>query len=107
MNLGDDWDKAFQHPAAAGVLGSLLSLRWVPGNSWGERLFSFGCGMGVVLYLVPAAMGYFEVKALWAGPAFGFMGGILGINLISKSVEYVKELKLETFLDLFRKGGKQ
>ena len=96
--------KVVQHPAVAGVVGSLLSLKWVPGDSWGERLFSFGCGMGAVLFLVPAAIGYFEVKALWAPPAFGFMAGILGINLVSKSVDYVRAVDFGAILDLFRKG---
>jgi hypothetical protein len=106
VSFSDDWNAVVQHPAVAGVVGSLLSLRWVPGNSWGERFFSFGCGMGVVLFLVPAAIGYMEVKAAWAGPAFGFMGGILGINLVGKSVDYVKNAEWGALLDLLR-GRKQ
>ena len=106
MSLGDDFNSAAQHPAVAGVVGSLLSLKWVPGDSWKEKAFSFGCGMGVVLFLVPAGLAYLEIKTAWAPPAFGFMGGLVGMNLIGKFVEFVRNTDWLGLVDFFR-GRKQ
>lgn len=105
-NLGDDINNTLQQPAVAGVIGSLLSLRWVPGDKWWEKFFSFGCGIGTALYLAPAAVAYMEIKSSWGPPAFGFMAGLVGMNLIAKLVDIVKNgdwLALLTAL----KGKKQ
>lgn len=97
----DNVNQLAQSPAVAGTVGSLLSLRWVPGNSWGARGFSFACGMALVIWGVPYAVDFMGITSKAGPPAFGLLAGLLGMNLITKAVEYVAETKLGEIIASF------
>lgn len=72
------------HPTVAGVFGSLLSLRFVPGDTWMGRFFSFGTGVALAVYGAPLGIQYLEIKSSAGPPAFGFLAGFIGMNLLAK-----------------------
>lgn len=101
MNLDDQVTQVAQSPAFAGTAGALLSLRWVPGNSWKAKAFSFSGSMAVVIWCVPWALESMGVTSKAAPPAFGLMAGLLGMNLLSKAVEYVLATSLGEMVTSF------
>lgn len=89
-----DWAenaKAFlQDPAGAGVIGSLISLRWLPiGSSWAQKFWSLAGGMSVAYYLMPLCVEMMKLESKKAGGAFGFLGGFLGLLLLSRLWDYI------------------
>jgi hypothetical protein len=101
MNLDDLPTQLSQSPAAAGTVGALLSLRWVPGNSWGTKAFSFSGSMAVVIFAVPWALDVMSVTSKSAPPAFGLIAGLLGMNLLTKAVDYVAQTQLGDLIASF------
>jgi hypothetical protein len=91
-------------PTAAGVFGSLLSLKWAPGANWIERVFSFLCGIACVLYLAPAIIGSMTIQSPWMPGLFNFLTGLLGMNLIAKAVDFVKNADWSTIWGAFLRG---
>ncbi len=104
MSFGDDWNSFVQHPAVPASAGSLLSLRWAPGDSWKEKALSFGCGMGVACWVIPLLIEYFHLESKWAPGACYFVGGLVGMNLIAKFMQFMKETDWLGIVDFFRKG---
>lgn len=108
MNWWDENAKPFlQHPEVAGALGSMMSLRWVPGANWLSRAFAFGTGFGLAIYCSPWAVELMQIKSAYGPPAFGFLAGLLGMNITAKVVEAVKHGDWFTFLTSFFPGRKQ
>lgn len=91
MSWLDDAGNWLTNPQVAGVFGSLLSLRWAPGKDWRDKVFSFGCGVACTAYLAPAAVDYMGLAAKWAPPLFGFLAGLLGMNIVAKLVSFVRD----------------
>jgi hypothetical protein len=90
MSLPDQIGAAASEPTIAGIFGALLSLRWAPGPTWLERFFCFGCGIACAVYAAPALLGYMGVEAAWAPRLFSFLFGLLGMNLIAKTVDTIR-----------------
>lgn len=101
MNLDDLPNQIAQSPATAGTVGALLSLRWVPGNTWGTKAFSFAGSMAVVIWGVPWVLEVMSVTSKAAPPAFGLIAGLLGMNIITKGVEYVAQTRLGDLIASF------
>lgn len=96
--IDDQISQYVQSPAVAAAVGSLLSLRWMPGSSWGSKFFSFAAGISVSLFLVPYAVELMGVTSK-AGPyAFAFLAGFLGMVLMGKTWDYVSNTSLGEFL---------
>lgn len=102
MGWNENVSAVVTDPNAAGVFGALLSLRWVPGPTWVARLFCFGCGIACAIYAAPALVDYLQVKAAWAPRLFSFLFGLLGMNLIAKSVEIIQHTDWVTVASSFR-----
>jgi hypothetical protein len=90
-----------KEPGYAGMLGSLLSLRWMPGMSWKQKAFSLAGGFAVAWYLVPFALESLAITSKSAPTAFGFLGGFIGLNLLSKMWTYVAETTFGELLSKF------
>ena len=99
--IDDNVNQLAQSPAIAGTVGSLLSLRWVPGNSWASRGFSFTCGMALVIWGVPYAVEVMGITSKAGPPVFGLFAGLLGMNLITKAVDYMAETALGQLVSSF------
>ena len=79
-----------QSPEVAGALGSLMSLKWVPGRDWAGRFFAFGTGFGIALFVAPLLIEVLKVHSKFGPPAFGFLAGLLGMNITAKAIDMVK-----------------
>lgn len=90
-----------KEPGFAGALGSLLSLKWMPGMSWKQKAFSLAGGFAVAYYLVPFFLESMAVTAKSAPTAFGFLGGFIGLNLLGKIYQWVAETTFGELLSKF------
>lgn len=90
-----------QSPAAAGVAGTLLSLRWAPGNSWASRAWSVAGGLALVIWGAPYAVEALGITAKAGPPAIGFLAGFLGLNLLSKLWDWVAATSFGELLSSF------
>lgn len=95
-----------QSPAAAAAVGSLLSLRWMPvGSTWGNKLFSLASGFSLAVYVIPWATLQAGVESQKALLAFSFLGGFLGLLILSRLWEYVAGTSFgEMLTSLFRRA---
>ena len=55
MTMLDDLDRVARHPYAAGLAGSLVSLRFAPGDTWRARAVSVLLGSLTAAYVAPTA----------------------------------------------------
>lgn len=46
---------ALNHPAVAGLAGSLIALRWAPGATWLMRAANIASGVALACVIVPVA----------------------------------------------------
>lgn len=91
-----------QDPSAAGVVGALLSLRWVPGDSWSQRFFSLIAGCSLAFFGVPFMVDFLGIQSKGGPAIFGLFAGLLAMNIFGKTVEWVKETKFSDIVNLIR-----
>jgi hypothetical protein len=106
MTLDSDIDHWLHTPLVAGILGSMVGLRWVPGLSWLERLGNVVAGSATAVYAAPVAAEWMQVSSagMLAGLAFGV--GIFGLSLAAAVLQGVRELHVADIVTswLGRKG---
>ncbi len=79
-----------QSPAIAAALGSLLSLKWMPiGSTWKNKAASLGSGIGLAVYVIPWLTFQAGVESKKAELAFAFIGGFLGLIVLSRLWDYI------------------
>lgn len=97
-------------PETAGVFGTVLGWLGAPGEGWRVRLFNFGAGVGSALYFAPLVVKLSDIKATEGKLFLAFVFGMLGMNLVAKTIEYAKEATFFTILARFlptKKGPEQ
>jgi hypothetical protein len=88
--LDDKLIDVTQSPAVAAVIGSLLSLRWMPvGSTWANKLTSLMAGVGLAFWVIPWAVEGAGIESTKAIGAFSFLGGFLGLLVLSRLWDYV------------------
>lgn len=105
--MGEWWGtfkSALSSFETAGTLGAILSMRWVPGNSWTERFFSFVSGLGMAFFIGPYLMEHINVQSENGLMASGFLLGVFGAHIISKGFTFVRSKKfdLQKLIDLLQ-----
>lgn len=91
-----------QSPAVAAAVGSLLSLRWMPmGSTWMSKLFSLACGFSLAVYVIPWLTSAASVESIKATLAFSFLGGFLGLLILSRLWDYVATTQFGELLNSF------
>lgn len=95
-----------QSPAAAAMIGSLLSLKWMPvGSTWTNKLFSLASGFSLAVYVIPWASESAGIDAMKALLAFSFLGGFLGMLILSRMWEYIATTSFgELISSIFRRA---
>lgn len=79
-----------QTPEVAATGGGLLSLRWLPvGSSWWNKFTSLSAGLAVAFWLIPFLIEASSIQSKNAVGAFSFIGGLLGLLLLSRLWDYV------------------
>ncbi len=95
-----------QSPAVAAMLGSMLSLKWMPvGSTWLNRLNSLAGGIGTAVYIIPWFVVQAGIESKRAELAFSFIGGFLGLLILSRAWEYVARTNFgELVSSIFRRS---
>lgn len=95
-------------PEGAGAVGSLISLRWAPGESMIGKITSIAGGFAFAIYLVPLLTEYMEIKSARAPLALAFIGGLVGMNLLAKGWIFAQSIDFHELLNVLlrRKEGK-
>lgn len=99
MPLLSDWmDTHLLRPEITGLVGSVLGVLNTPGSGWRERLFNFGAGLGAAWFLAPAIEDYFNLTSNNARMAVAFVVGLVGMNLLAKIIDYIKNTPLASII---------
>lgn len=85
-----DFDKAARSPWAAGALGSVVGLRFVPGLTWMTRAFNAASGTACAGFVGPALSDWLRIEgaSVQAGLAFGV--GMFGLSIAVAAVEAIR-----------------
>lgn len=99
-----DWDtiahyweqiwKIITSPLSAGLAGSLLSLKWAPGNAWWERFTNTALSFSIVIYGCPWLFEFFHITSERSQAGISLAVGLYGLNLCAKGVEGLKQVEL-------------
>lgn len=84
------WDEIVKSPDAAGVAGALLGWLSAPGGTLREQLFNVGAGLGCAIFLAPYLAERAGIESQAGRMAFGFLLGLVGMNLLPKLTAAVK-----------------
>lgn len=82
-----------RHPASAGLVGALISLRWVPGTTYMQRATNVGSGWGIAYFCGPIVAEFFGMTTPSSQLGLGFALGLFGVNLVAVVMDTIK-LKL-------------
>lgn len=86
-------ERIVSSPHSAGLLGSLLSLRWA-GCGWGEKAFAFGFGVGCALWVAPAVVDFVGMQTEMVPRLASFFAGAYGARLGDQMADAVKRLDI-------------
>ncbi len=101
-NSQPPWDLIL--PALAGAVGSIVSLRWMPGETWAARAANAGCGISAAVFVGPWACDLLEVATLRSTSGVSFSIGCFGVALADIAVRQARDLKIaELIAERFRK----
>lgn len=88
MNWFDDTVRPILlRPETAGVFGSILSLRFASGDSWWSRFIGLSSGLGASIYMAPWLIESIHISSVAGVNMFTFLCGLLGMNMLSKTVD--------------------
>lgn len=108
MNHPDiDAAALLNHPAVAGLAGALVGLKFAPGATWHERLFSVAAGAAISVYAGPITAEQLALTSEGARMGLGFGLGMFGLTVADVISRGVRDLKLgEIIADKLRGGSK-
>jgi len=93
------------NPFSAGIIGSLVALRWSPGKTWFDRFLNVSSSAAVVWYGCPALINIFNIQTDAMTSFIGFVTGCLGLNFFAKMYEGIKQTEVAGIItSYFRKG---
>lgn len=93
-----DVTKYIDAPVIAGIVGSLVGLRFVPGASWSERAFNFGAGSAIAAFCGPAAIEFLSIRSEGMAGFLSFCLGMFGLSIASAIFAGIKDTKLGEIL---------
>ena len=89
-----DPDHLLRGPFLAGLSGSIVALRWVPGSTLAERLFNGAAGTAVAGFGAPALSAWLHITSADITSALAFAVGLFGLSLAAAVVQAIRDLKL-------------
>lgn len=109
MDINGEGVKAFfQDTTVAGIVGSLASLRFVPGVTWPARFSILVIGASVSFYALPPAIAWFGVTSQGGCALAAATAGFLGYNMLAKLTKYAEETSLPdlitNLINVFRRS---
>lgn len=88
------FDDNILRPEVAGLSGAVVGVLNAPGRSWRERIFNLIAGISVAWFVAPWFSELVAYKAKNGQMAVAFVVGLVGMNLVAKTVDYVRAVKL-------------
>ena len=79
--------------AVAGLLGSLVGLKWAPGGTWPERAANVGVALGCAIYVTPGAAEWLGIVSPKALSALSFIAGMFGLSLSAAVADGLRQAK--------------
>ena len=83
-----------KHPFFAGVVGSAISLRWIPGTTIGGKLVIVAIGAATAQFLGPAVAEYFALSSQGMMSAISFLIGLFGLNMMASVSLWIKSVDI-------------
>ena len=101
-----DPDRLLRGPFIAGLSGSIVALRWVPGITLLERLFNALAGTAVAGIGSPALSDWLHITSAGTVSALAFAVGLFGLSLAAAIVQAIRDLRLADIITgwISRKG---
>jgi hypothetical protein len=93
-----DPERIIKSPFFAGMLGSIVSLKWAPGTRWTERAFNAFCGSAMAGFMAPAVAQYLKLDSPQMQGATAFAAGLFGLNLAATGFRWLATLQLSDLL---------
>ena len=87
-------DQVIKHPFFAGVIGSAISLRWVPGRTYSEKVVIVVIGALTAQFLGPAVGEYFSLQSPGMQSAISFLIGLFGLNMMASVSLWLKTVDI-------------
>jgi hypothetical protein len=82
----------------AGVIGSCVSVPFLPAGTKTMRVFMVFSGSACAIYLTPLVVDFFELLEKHQ-PSIGFIIGLFGMQVVHKIHETIKDLQIDYFLE--------
>ena len=101
--IADAAGAAINNPFLAGLVGGVIALRGVPGDTWRARAFNALSAMLIAGYMSPAISEFFGLHSDAMQSACAFAVGLFGLNLTATIVLYIQTVKLSDILPWGRK----
>jgi hypothetical protein len=98
MAMQPDTESIISSHIVAGLLGSLVGLKWAPGGSWLERAANVGIGFGCAIYVTPGAAEWTGVTSPRALAALSFAAGMFGLSFAGAVSEGIKQTRFGDLL---------
>lgn len=87
------FDNTILRPEVAGAAGALVGLFNAPGKTWRERTFNALAGLSTAWFIAPWLSEYFPITTKNGQTALAFVVGLVGMNLVSKGIDYIKHTR--------------
>lgn len=94
-----DPERIIRSPWLAGAFGSIVGLRWAPGLTWLERVFSVVCGSLCAGYGAPAIAEWWAINSPGMQAWLAFVVGMFGLSITAEAQRGFREL---SFGDIVR-----
>lgn len=91
-----DFSDTFIAKALVGLAGSVVSLKFIPAASWGERAFMVVCGGLISYYATPGLAKWLGVEE----SLVGFALGMFGMAIVAKLHEAWQALDVKEVVKL-------
>ena len=91
-------DQVIKHPFFAGVIGSAISLRWVPGRTYSEKVVIVAIGAFTAQFLGPAVGEYFSLQSPGMQSAISFLIGLFGLNMMASVSLWLKTVDIGSLI---------
>ena len=106
MSIHPDTEAVVNSHIVAGLLGSLVGLKWAPGATWLERVTNVAVGFGCAVYLTPGGAEWLGVESPRALAAMSFAAGMFGLSFAAAVSTGIRETEVGAIISswLTRRG---
>ena len=82
-----------------GIVGSLVGLRWAPGDSWRERFANVFSGSACSIFVSPGVADWLHISTQGMRSLLAFLIGMFGMSVAASVIDAIAQLKLAKIAD--------